>query len=725
MFKERWPIFGMDFLKELILFCTKKNCALGDLIYPDHGVPSSYEEALTWGNMYFSLFEADPKDLVDRYHMNDSQISRALTLRKWKNPLENISTDLIIESESGNVIAKHQKAVRQIKRILDFFDERDNIISYSLESYNVVVTFDENISLDDIFDTVKVPFIILGNKRRISTKLEKNNFPSWFFSDIEDSKLLCRISNFDIKITPKSLSFRCAKNGYRIASKLLSFLSISEKDHIFSKNNIICIGTLKIHNPWKYYIFADLVTNDPRISEIASIIETFKPLYERKYMSFSCIGSRCTISKQEEEIKVRISEVKGRADSSIVMVMISKIFEIYDERYHEINLDYMELETFPETSKELSSSKISEIKLLRSEVPDLFIENYTREATILPKIVAKENIETHKRIIQYPKDVGKYYTSSNEKYTVGLKLNRLKNKDKYPYIITCYTTDHMRREGTHTYRYYHGYENGSKKKTKNLENGQRALLPLSLRGDLGLNKDYLRMGVKDGTFIQCIEDALGKNGVKKKIFKEIMTQEIWNTDIEEEFSTKADLCFRYFEEKYQCDIFVIELEEGGSYHLGPPYRVPQPYFWKKTYNKGIIILKHVNRLYHELQVSYELVTKGFEKVFDNDDLLLSLISEAKSEECFHFEDPGDATAQYINERGKCGLIKTKDGKTIRYPGRPLNLPHENLSHSIIEEFFNNTNKLMEHENISERRWRSTSRHSLFFPDKASFETCFR
>ena len=711
----------MDFLKELISFCAKKNCALGDLIFPNQGIPRSYEEALIWGGTYFSLFEADPQDLINGYRMNNDQISRALTLWRWKHSREDIHSDLIIESESGNIIAKHQKDVRQTKRILDFFDERDNIVSYFLESYNVVAAFNTSVSLDDIFDTVSVPFAILGNKRRVSTKLEKNNFPSWFLSDTEDSKLLCRIGNFDVKVTPKTFSFRCAKNGYKTASKLLSLLSISEEDCVLSKNNIICVGILNIQNPWKYHIFADIITNDLRVSEIASIIEASKPLYERKYMSFSCIGSRCTISKQEKEVKIRISEVKGRADSSLVMVMVSKIFEIYDERYHEIDLEYKELETSPDISEESSSPKISSIKLLRSEVPDLFIENYTREATILPKIIKKEDVEAYKRVVQYPKGSGKYYTSPDERYTVGLKLNRLKNKEKYPYIVTCYTTDHMKRKGTHTYRYYYGHQEGSKK-TKNLEDGQKASLPLPLRGDFGLNKDYVRIGVKDGTFIQCIEHALGKNGIKNKIFKEVMAQEIWNFDIEGEFSGQTDLCFRYFEEKYQCDIFVIELEEEGSYHLGPPRHVVQPYFWKKAYSRGIIILKHVSYLYHETQVFYELITKGSKKVFVNDDPLLSLISEAKSKECSHPGDvPDDAIAQYINERGKCGLIKTKDGMIIPGPGRPLNLPHEHLSHSRIEDFFNNMNKSMKHVGIPERRWRSTSSHDLFFPDKASFE----
>jgi hypothetical protein len=716
-----FDLIRMDFLRELISFCARKHCTLDDLIYPDRGIPRSYEEALKWGRGYISLFDSDLENLISKYPMNNDQISRALTLSKWRNASSEIPPGFIAESESGNIIMKHQRNVRQMKRILEFFDERDNITSYSLESYSVTVLFSERISLDDLFDTINVPFALLGSKRKISTRLERNHFPNWFLSDSEDSKLLCRVEHFDIKITPDSLSFRCAKNGYKIASRLLSFLSIPEGDHKFLKNNIVCVGTLRISNPWKYYIFADVITNDPYVSEIASIIETSKPLHERKYMSFSCIGSRCTVSKQEKEIKTKISEVKGKIDSALVMSMISKIFEVYDKRYHEIHSDYIGLETSTIIREDPSPSKLSEIKKLRFEVPDLFIENYTREAIILPKIVKEEEMGTYKRVIQYPKENGKYYTSSDERYTVGLKLNRLKNKTKYPYIITCYTTDHMKREGTHTYRYYHEHEYNFKRKTRDLGNGQKAFLPLSLRGDFGLSKDYLRMGVKNGTFVQCVEEALGKHGIKDKIFKEVMKQELWNLDLEEEFSAGTDLCFRYFEEKYQCDIFIIE-SEGESHTLGPPRKVAQPYFWKKTYNRSIMILKNKSCLYHESRVSYELIVKGSKKIFDNDDLLSSLISKAKSKECFHFEDlDHTAIAQHINERGKCGLIKMRNGDIIRCSSRPLNLPEENLSRSKIEDAFVSTNKLMRQAGMSERKWRSTSNRDLFFPDKASFE----
>ena len=47
---------------------------------------------------------------------------------------------------------------------------------------------------------------------------------------------------------------------------------------------------------------------------------------------------------------------------------------------------------------------------------------------------------------------GRYYTSPPG-YFVGLKGDRLSNKDTYKYLVMCYRTNHLERTNSITYKY--------------------------------------------------------------------------------------------------------------------------------------------------------------------------------------------------------------------------------------------------------------------------------
>ncbi|MDB5428862.1 MAG: hypothetical protein JWR43_2837 [Phenylobacterium sp.] len=734
----------MNFLKSLIDFCARKECTLNTIFFPGHGIPDSYDEAVKWmretSEYPISIFDMNGADL-EREFVN--RIDEVMILRRLRDPKFEVQrpATAVALSVSGSIIDAYNRDLRQIKRIREFLEEATNVMSYSLDSYSVTIEFDDPLNLEDMFDEIitseDIPFILLGRKRKISTSFRGDSFPNWFMTDAEEStsavgsskgppsgqplgqKLMCRVKNFDLKITPGSLSFRCESLGYKHSEEIISLLGISTGYKV-AKRSMICTGTIGISHVWKYHILADIITNDFSVSEVACVLEASKPLYERRHMNFSCVGVRCTVSEHEDGVRVRLSDARGRSDAALAMFIVSKIFKIYDERYEEINDVYKELESPSITRGKSPPKELSQIKALRSEVPDLFIENYTREATFLPKILsdeeAAEHMDHHKDtlVIYYPKENGRWYTSPDEDHFVGLKLNRLKNRDVYPYIITCYDTNHMERKGSLTYKYYNqDLREPPEKRSKK----RRSPLPAPIRGDFGLDDSYYM--IKMGSFLDCIETALGNvNECDITPRYEVVRQELRSSDGD------PDLFFRYFEEMYRCSIIVIEV--GESYSLDPPKGIPEPYFWKEPYGRGIILIKHSKMLYHELDVSYELVVRNDGIVFDYQEPFFSSIVEAKSERCSYSEEPDlqGVVVQYINEKGKCGMVKTKDGYMVRCSSRPLNLPCEKFDGSVIRKFFDDTNKLMKRVDIPRRKWRTTTEKELFFPDRESFNVYY-
>jgi len=112
----------------------------------------------------------------------------------------------------------------------------------------------------------------------------------------------------------------------------------------------------------------------------------------------------------------------------------------------------------PRIEEEIFSRKLFK---LRKEKPDLFISQFTRECSRAPTIVTREEarrlIEEGYSVIRYPKHPdpkGVFYVAPKGMY-VGLKTNRLTNKDIYPFLPNCYITDHLKNPGTKAFQYYY------------------------------------------------------------------------------------------------------------------------------------------------------------------------------------------------------------------------------------------------------------------------------
>jgi Family of unknown function (DUF5757) len=399
--------------------------------------------------------------------------------------------------------------------------------------------------------------------------------------DSDDEKVYVRV--MPTKFVLRSLHFDW-NIFYRVADVL--DCTISE----VSYDDIRCTAGIAISHPWERHIFADIVTNDDRVSDLMCIFENAKPLCQKKYMSLACLSARCIITYTKGYMKVHALRIPNRQEVILIINIIARAFQIYDEKYESLKDIYSEILDHSETKEEVSSFRTpSSITWLREEVPALFIHNYTRECPVLPVIVSDEELASgmfdDRRVIRYPdppNEYSRWYTSGEPNMYVGLKKNRLENSDLFPYLVTCYLTDHTDKPKSDTYAYYHGISKLTS--VKSLAPGKFASLPKSMRADFDLDETYKRLGIEPNTFVGCIRAVFGSPTGKS--YPQL--------DID-----------HYFEELYQCSILVIDINPDGKYSIP----APSGNMWEPSkYKDGIIIIKNIRLLYRKTYISYELLT---------------------------------------------------------------------------------------------------------------------
>jgi hypothetical protein len=366
-------------------------------------------------------------------------------------------------------------------------------------------------------------------------------------------------------------------------------------------------------------------------------------------------------------------------------------------------------------------------------------------------------------VIRYPLK-GKYsrwYSSPRDDLYVGLKLNRLVNKQVFTHIVVCYTSNHMDNPTRETYKYYHGLEPGfitkapkDIKTLKPLPLGRKGPIPRTMEVELGVT-GYSRLGV-GGKFIQCVEEATQVyiKDIKKdaKKYMAVVKQEFWELGNNEEeihslifdvgdttrsiginggkSADKGDSrsipdvdgtsSYRLFEEMYECNIIVVEVGNDERYKVSIP-RHKDYYIWEtcKNYDEYVVILKNIRKLYHEIFTTYELICERETntKIFPFSDPLITKLVAIKSMQTIHgTEKPKNVIGQYINEFGKCVLVKTKNGKLKECNMRPLNMPIMDVEKGILEQHMDSMVKLTGKERI----WVTSTPDYIYFPDEDSF-----
>ena len=447
---------------------------------------------------------------------------------------------------------------------------------------------------------------------------------------------------------------------------------------------------------WDKNLVADVITNDPEVSQVAAVSEAASTLCSRCLFSVSVeIPSSLSTNKEYVRVTLRhddqnermavvtMSRLPNVEASTHVAGIVESIFKAYLRDY---GGEFEATDVVQSESK--GFSRLSGIRHLRNELPELFINNYTRECPVLPIMLSREQAEALKpvqSVIFYPASgpFGRFYTAPDGHF-VGLKKNRLANKDTFPCLVTCYLHNHMLRKGSETYMYYTGEEAESRSKAR-----PSRPIPRSMDNSLqsiGEKSGYNRR--RTSSFFDAIEAATGRamNAESFPWCPQIVKQEMWNmsdADIMDAIRSKkcGPSAYRYFEELLNVSIHVIVIK-NGMFELFPTFALSSAnraqehdYIWGVPYPLHIVIFETVKKTYGETCLSYDFLVKDNNTtLFDGNDLVVSSVLYQKSKKFMQPPKLADVAEQLIDEKGKCRVAVTSGGEWIVTFTRPFKVP---------------------------------------------------
>ena len=534
--------------------------------------------------------------------------------------------------------------------------------------------------------------------------------------------------------------------GYEYIDKILKILDTAALD-----NSRITrykgIAKMYISVPFDKDILADVIMNDHRLSNMMALCEKTSTLgnrrlfsvaislsnYSDKHTEYSSndassyarvalaekyvhdnINSDALEFRPSTEIIAMISKLPNEESLAYVAMSIKHAFDLYEIAYNDINYDNEEYVADNEGSFASKSSIAEGIKQLRRELPELFVNNYTRECPILPIMVSEEETRILRSqgfsVILYPKEDSRYsrYYTAPEGYYVGLKRNRLSNRNLFPCLVTCYLLDHMKREGSETYKYYSGvsadaFSDMHKQKLRPVPKAI-ALLYSNNHSDTS----YYRK--KAVSFISALEQATGSKIVGKKhgaflseydlpLCPQVTRQEMWDKSDNEIMNIIMDSScygygsslYRYFEEMLKVSIHVVSIRDGTFEPLIPRHK--GVYIWEAPYMEHVVIFETFKTTYGKTSCSYEYLVKvsrptsgngngnrrnvEHHKFHSEDSMIRSILlqkySESQKPQKAVFPSGVDAKEQLIDNFGKCREITMYDGSKIQTFTRPLTI----------------------------------------------------
>lgn len=472
-----------------------------------------------------------------------------------------------------------------------------------------------------------------------------------------------------------SRNFTLFKSIPRIYCKSELIFSYQDKIHIFNiKNKTITLKRVPFENAkdisstryfnysgknivqwdknWNSHNLADVITNDDSISSICCIDDRSKYMTSTSNIVvfvlpiFSKVDAQIVFSYRNGFICISINRCQCVTEYSVIYSLANYIIKVY--RNNEVS--------HPVISE--SSNTAMHLRL-RSIDPQLFIGGYSRESATLP-IPSSVNTPNS---IEYPIGSNNYYTAPEGEYP-GLKINRLSNNDKFPYIITCYKNNHMRNTSSITYNYYRG--------TSMLDN---ILL----------------------TFDDCINELKLKK-ISKKIYPDICFQECYKLLDTEILSTiysdnwDKSTVYRYFEELYNINIIIVE----KSYNEIRPI-IPEcqgPYFWNNNSNRQTVV--------------FIKGTKSYSIYTGNTGRIISL----KESLTTRYEHYDNVTSQHIDYYGKCRcILYNSKWKDVASP--PYNCKNQKLS-TYMTNHENCVNDILKYVNTPNLYFHYQNRRYLFF-----------
>jgi hypothetical protein len=315
------------------------------------------------------------------------------------------------------------------------------------------------------------------------------------------------------------------------------------------------------------YVFGDLVLNDEIFGKLISIDEHDKATKNKPgihihfehpktgYITATITGRFMVNGDQTMKnvdldffesggpfIRVKISKADNEKSVKIFQEMMGKLFILYEQKKDNI-IDFYKnyIQDFGDVvqpeEEEVKDKKLSEI------APDLFVPMYSTwcKHERMPTIISEEEVTKSKNegksVLKFPRDIPsdpkafkfpmdgqnqQYYVCNKPGFKYpGIKNNKLKNQDKFPYVPCCFEKP---QENKPKYlNYYEGKELiiGEKKQNniiqtnKILDNNQFGTLPVNIENlftiiDPNPKFEYVRKGVYDSrnSFINVVMEAL-------------------------------------------------------------------------------------------------------------------------------------------------------------------------------------------------------------------------
>lgn len=586
-------------------------------------------------------------------------------------------SDSIADFERG----ASTKEVSKYRNILKLCKEG---VEPEIKSYRAICAC-SRIDLEEVFSNPAFSLLIYEEKRRVSTTT--HNVPEFFFTRKTSGYLFAYYDKMSLLVYENRFCFRfegdCTDMVFKLADTLSTRVSSVSSDRIFSR------FTITPTVPWKDYIYADVIMNTVSIASVMGIDESNRPLFEKAQTTVNCLEYKFSISLEKEEISIQVSNTVCVYTTSMVASLALASYKAYEKRFPEIQKEYEIFED--EEGAEREENRLSR---LRKAAPDLFVSSYSRECPILPIIAQRDTagaIEYH----------GIYYAAPPG-YYVGLKINRLSNRDKYKYLVTAYKTDHMERKNSITYKYVNRIK--LEAEDKKTSSGRFSSFFHSKFDMSGYRKHRFE------TFIECVHHCFQER--RKDVSLNLSSQEFWYmspAQIEEEFQRGENMerFYRYFEEVYECNIIMLEVSQMDySVYLPDHLGV---YIWDELrHTRAIVVLKNPSSYHIKNKNYYELISRGGCVLID-DSLCKKLIEEKKHLTVRSSLHSQGYAEQYIDEKGKCTCVLDADGNIVQCYSRPLNCERFELPDSVLKE----------HARYLGERWYSSTNTHYYFPDAVS------
>lgn len=313
------------------------------------------------------------------------------------------------------------------------------------------------------------------------------------------------------------------------------------------------------------FVLSELIMNDPSFSYLLTSNESGKATKRRTqdgppqlylYFRHPSVGT----------IKVRVSSMVVESNSKLISRgfrigsyytrisakglnidaitkfknIFSKLLALYIEKQDDIINIYKLYLNSSDFKKYFQKEKKVEIKntsKLNNVDPNLFIANYSRQCTKKrnPTMVPKQDLKKYEgklEVMKFPRDSRdgrpvpypsdginqQYYVCLDEKYKYpGLQVNKLDNKNEYPYVPCCFATSQKKSSNWNVYYNDKVPKDVDKvqqdliKTNKFLKNNKFGELSADMIKlfsfiDPDPNYTYLRVGMDRGysSFIECI-----------------------------------------------------------------------------------------------------------------------------------------------------------------------------------------------------------------------------